>query len=66
MEINKHTVVGMLKREYSKLIGIPASTLRRYMNKLYFDEMAKLDYTRGQNYLTPKQINFLNEKLVIT
>ena len=56
---------GMLKSEYAKQIGIPFRTLGRYANHLYFEELTKLDYARNQKYLTPRQIGFLNEKLVI-
>lgn len=58
-------IIAMLKSEYAKRVGIPCSTLRRYMNTLYFDELAKLDYNRNQNYLTPRQIVFLDQKLVV-
>ena len=63
-ENNEHTT-GMLKNEYARLIGIPVSTLRNYMNNLYFTELVILGYYTTQKYLTPKQINFLNSKLVI-
>lgn len=66
MEESKSNTVAILKSEYSRRVGIPLSTMRRYMNKLYFTELQEMDYTRSQNYLTPKQIDFLNRKLVIT
>ena len=66
METETKTTMGMLKSEYSRRVGIPVSTMRNYMNKLYFAELKEMDYTRCQNYLTPKQVDFLNRKLVIT
>jgi hypothetical protein len=63
---NNNATMGMLKSEYSRRVGIPFSTLRRYMNVLYLAELQEIDYSRCQNYLTPKQIDFLNRKLVIT
>ncbi|MHA7109249.1 hypothetical protein ACRTDU_03935 [Sunxiuqinia elliptica] len=58
--------MAMLKSEYAKKIGIPFRTLSRYINEMYIDEMKTFDYSVTQKYLTPKQIQFLNEKLVIT
>lgn len=58
--------IGMLKNEYAKKIGIPYRTLSRYINKLYLAEMeSNFDYCPTQKYLTPRQIDFLNTKLVI-
>ncbi|MDP3914376.1 MAG: hypothetical protein Q8R96_11655 [Bacteroidota bacterium] len=65
METETKTM-GMLKSEYSRRVGIPVSTMRNYMNKLYYAELKEMDYNRCQNYLTPKQVDFLNRKLVIT
>lgn len=65
MEENKNHTSGMLKNEYAKLVGIPVSTLRNYMNKLFLGELMALNYSRCQKYLTPVQINYLNSKLVV-
>lgn len=59
------SIQAMLKSEYAKLVGIPVSTLRRYCNKLYLAELQKMDYFPAQKWLTPRQILWLNEKLVI-
>lgn len=56
----------MLKSEYAKLAGIPVSTLRNYMNKHFLTELMALDYSPRQKYLTPRQISFLNIRLVVT
>ncbi len=56
---------AMLKSEYAREIGIPFRTLTRYINERYFEEMTAIDYTRTQKYLTPKQVEFLNAKLVV-
>ncbi len=57
---------AMLKSEYAKKVGIPASTLRRYCNKLYLPQLQEMDYTVSQKWLTPLQISWLNKKLVVT
>lgn len=59
-------ITAMLKSEYAKKIGIPVSTLRRYCNKLYLAQLQTMDYTVSQKWLTPKQIHWLNDKLVVT
>lgn len=64
MDGNK--ISGMLKNEYAKIVGIPVSTLRNYMNRLFFEELTALNYTQRQKYLTPIQISYLNKKLVVT
>lgn len=66
MEASKTHTTGMLKNEYAKLVGIPVSTLRNYMNKLFLIELKMLNYTPRQKYLIPIQIDFLNKKLVVT
>lgn len=58
--------MAMLKSEYAQQIGIPFRTFARYLNDLYLDELKALDYSVNQKYLTPKQIQYLNEKLVVT
>lgn len=63
--VDEKKIEGMLKNEYAKKIGIPFRTLTRYMNELYIDEMTAMDYSRTQKYLTPRQIEFLNMKLVV-
>lgn len=63
MTDEKHTT--MLKSEFAQLAGIPFRTLSRYMNTLYLNELEEMDYMKSQKYLTPKQIHFLKEKLVI-
>ena len=65
MEVSKTHTTGMLKNEYAKLVGIPVSTLRNYMNKLFISELSLLNYTPRQKYLIPIQIDFLNKKLVV-
>ncbi len=58
--------MAMLKSEYAKAIGIPFRTLSRYINEMYIDDLKAFDYSITQKYLTPKQINYLNNKLVVT
>lgn len=55
---------AMSKKDYSKMIGISARTLRRYLNELYFEELKEMNYYPEQKILTPKQIGFLNKRLV--
>lgn len=56
----------MLKNEFAKRAGIPVSTLRNYMNKLLFEKLLVLNYSRNQKYLTPRQVAFLNRELDVT
>lgn len=65
MADEKTEIKGMLKNEYAEQIGIPESTLRRYINEDFIEEMLKLSYSPRQKHLTPKQIKFLNKKLVV-
>ncbi len=65
MSNEKTDITAMLKSEYAKRIGIPASTLRRYCNQLYLSQLQEMDYTISQKWLTPRQIAWLNTKLVV-
>lgn len=51
------------KYELADKIGISKSTLRRWLNHLYYDELVSLGYKRRQKVLTAKQLNFLAAKL---
>jgi len=45
------------------MLNISPATLRKWLNIRYYDELAKLDYSKNQQILTPKQLNFLAEKV---
>lgn len=51
------------KYELADRIGIGKSTLRRWLNQLYYQELASLGYQKTQKVLNAKQLNFLAEKL---
>ncbi|HCU60215.1 MAG TPA: hypothetical protein DGC94_03840 [Prolixibacteraceae bacterium] len=55
---------AMLKNEYARKIGVSGRTLRRYLNERYFEELKEMNYFPEQKFLTPRQIGFLNKKLV--
>ena len=63
---DKHIIKGMMKAEYSRLANIPPSTLANYMNKLYISDLAAMEYHTHQKHLTPRQVAYLNQKLVVT
>lgn len=63
---DKNIDMAMLKSEYARKIGIPFRTFARYINEMYLDELRELDYSINQKYLTPKQIQYLNAKLVVS
>lgn len=58
-------IKGMMKWEYSQFANITPRTLRRYLNILYLEDLRQMDYRPTQRHLTPKQVHFLNEKLVV-
>ncbi|NOY50452.1 MAG: DUF4248 domain-containing protein [Chlorobi bacterium] len=51
------------KIEVAMMLNISPATLRKWLNIRYYDELAKLDYSKNQQILTPKQLNFLAEKV---
>lgn len=53
------------KSELAGLCGISCSTLQRWMNRRYFDELKKLGYDKKQRILLPVLVKFLFERLVI-
>lgn len=57
--------IGMLKKEYAQRVGIPYRTMARYMNVHFLNELKEIDYSISQKYLTPKQIAWLDQKLVV-
>jgi len=55
----------MTKKALAEKAGMGISTLRYYMNVKYIDKLKEMDYYPRQKYLTPKQVHFLCEELVI-
>lgn len=54
---------SLYKSEVIVLLGWGASTLRRYLNVKYIDQLQEIGYKNTQKKLTPKQLNFLQEKI---
>lgn len=55
----------MSKKEFSEMSGIPERTLRNYLNVRYYPELEKIGYSKLQRMLTPKQVSWLQKKLVV-
>ena len=55
----------MSKKAFSEFSGIPRRTLRNYLNVIYFSELEKMGYSKLQRMLTPKQVLWLQIKLVV-
>ncbi len=57
---------ALTKIEVATMLNVSPSTLRTWLNVRYFEELKNIDYSPGQKLLTPKQLNFLAEKLDLT
>ena len=53
----------LYKYEVAEILGISPGTLRIYLNKRYIDDLRKIGYNPMQKQLTPKQLNFLQNKI---
>ncbi len=49
----------MTKQELADKLGISASTLRRYMNELWYKQLRRYNYNKYQKILTRKQVRFV-------
>jgi hypothetical protein len=56
---------AMGKNELAELLGISPSTLREWLNKLYFAEIEPLGYCKSDKLLKPNIVKYLSEKLII-
>ncbi len=45
------------------MLKISESTLRKWMNELYYDDLEKLGYKKSQKLLTPAVVEYLVGKL---
>ncbi len=54
----------MSKKEYANRLDISVRTLRYWLNGRYYEEMKEIGYTKLQKKLTPKQVTYLDKKLV--
>lgn len=57
---------AMHKKELAKILGVSIRTLRYWLNVTYFSELEQVGYIKTQKFLTPKQVSFLYDRLVIT
>lgn len=55
---------AMLKTEYARELGFSMRTLSNWLNNRYYNDLLDYGYTKFQKYLTPAQLEYLNEKLV--
>ena len=54
---------ALCKYEVAEMLGVSPTTLRTWLNTLYYNELENLGYYRRQKKLTPKQLNFLHQKI---
>ena len=57
---------ALTKIEVATMLNVSPSTLRSWLNVRYFEELKTINYSPNQKLLTPKQLNFLAEKLDLT
>jgi len=55
----------LTKCELAILCGVSSTTLHRWMNVRYYEELKKLGYRKNQIILLPPQVKFLIERLVV-
>ena len=53
------------KKELRLQSGLSETTFRQYLNVRYYNELKTLGYNKNQKILSPAQIKFLRERLVI-
>ena len=53
----------MYKYEVAQLLNIQPGTLSRWLNVLYLKDLQEIGYNKNQKYLTPKQLNYLKDKI---
>ena len=53
----------LYKTEVARRLNITRETLRLYLNERYFDELKSLGYIKNQKMLTPKQLEYLHDKI---
>ena len=51
------------KYEVAKMLQISVKTLSAYLNTMYYSDLSVLGYKKRQKKLTPKQLNYLVEKI---
>lgn len=51
------------KWKVAEKLAISNTTLSYYLNNKYLDDLLKLDYHPRQKKLTPKQLNYLKDKI---
>ncbi len=62
----KEFTQALTKKEVCNLLKISNATLKNWLNKRYFTELSKLGYQPSDRILTPKQLNYLAEKIDLT
>lgn len=54
---------ALTKQEVCQILKVSNTTLQYYLNNRYFEELKKIGYRKRQKKLTPKQLNYLNDKI---
>lgn len=49
------------KSELAQLMGISTSTLKNYLNKLWYNKLKEIGYIKRQRILTSLQFNLIKE-----
>jgi len=55
--------ISMRKCELRELLKMSKTTFKMYLNKRFFVELSEIGYKKESKELTPKQVNFIIEKL---
>ncbi len=53
------------KKELALQLGVSPSTLRRWLNELYFKELSESGYDKTDRILKPRVLQWLREHLVV-
>jgi uncharacterized protein YjcR len=51
------------KKELAAMLGVSSSTLRRWMNRKYFDALCETGYDKRERILNPKVLMWLCKHL---
>ncbi|MDR1155463.1 MAG: helix-turn-helix transcriptional regulator [Bacteroidales bacterium] len=55
----------LTKKEFAIIVGVSSSTLSRWLNRRYYDELVPLGYVKGERILSPKVLAWLCDQLAV-
>ncbi len=55
----------LTKKEFAIIMGISSSTLQRWLNRMYYDELVPLGYVKEERILKPKVLAWLCNHLAV-